>query len=82
MLSVILKDSLASTSIETLPGIIFSISLPKLTSILSRAFDICPSVTNDCFFAWCIASSIKGRYIGRLAANKIREGLVVESVGE
>ncbi|KYM80492.1 hypothetical protein ALC53_09042 [Atta colombica] len=37
ILASLLKDNLASTSVETLPGIIFKISLPNKTHVISRA---------------------------------------------
>lgn len=41
ILAFLLKDNLASTSVETLPGIIFKISLPNKTHVISRAASIC-----------------------------------------
>jgi len=40
-LAFLLKDNLASTSVETLPGIIFKISLPNRTHVTSRAASTC-----------------------------------------
>lgn len=41
MLASLLKDNLASTSVETLPGIVFKISLPKRTHVMSKAASTC-----------------------------------------
>jgi len=41
ILASLLKDNLASTSVETLPGIIFKISLPNRTQVISRAASTC-----------------------------------------
>jgi len=41
ILASLLKDNLASTSVETLPGIIFKISLPNRTHVMSRAASTC-----------------------------------------
>lgn len=41
MLASLLNDNLASTSVETLPGIIFKISLPNKTHVISRAASTC-----------------------------------------
>ena len=41
MLASLLKDNLASTSVETLPGMIFKISLPNRTHVMSKAASTC-----------------------------------------
>lgn len=43
MLAFLLNDSRASTSVETLPGIILSISLPNKIHVKSNAASICSS---------------------------------------
>ncbi|EZA59074.1 hypothetical protein X777_15715 [Ooceraea biroi] len=44
MLASLLKDNLASTSVETLPGIMFRISLPNRTHVMSTLQDCPPPV--------------------------------------
>ncbi len=69
------KDRRASTSVETRPGMIERISVPKRTSRRSMTSS---SGLPACFFT---PSSSSGRYSGFCTALRISDGLVVASCG-
>ena len=75
------KESLASTSVETLPGTIFKISIPKFTNAFSTARSMDSLWDFPFFFPCWMASSIRNWYSGFSDAAKIKEGFVVASVG-
>ena len=81
MLAFLSKENLASTSVETLPGTIFKISLPNCTRRLSSVASTCSSTVLPCCFPYSTAASISFAYSGFLAAARISEGLVVASCG-
>lgn len=75
------KEKRASTSVETLPGTIFRISLPNWTSRLSMAESTWSSTSLPCFLPYATASSMSFAYSGFLEAWRMRDGLVVASCG-
>ncbi|CAD6208801.1 GSCOCG00003608001-RA-CDS, partial [Cotesia congregata] len=72
MLASLSKDNLASTSVDTRPGMMFRISWPNKTQVMSIAASVCSSKKifqfSTTYFFW-------------LAAARINDGLVVASVG-
>jgi hypothetical protein len=77
----VLKEKLASTSVETLPGMMFRISLPNSTSRRSRAASTLESISPPLPLPYSTARSISLAYSGFLEAARMREGLVVASWG-
>ena len=75
------NENLASTSVDTLPGTIFKISLPNCTSRLSSVASILSSRSLPCFLPYSHASSMSLAYSGFLEAARIKDGLVVASCG-
>lgn len=75
------NENRASTSVDTLPGTIFKISLPNCTSKLSNVESTCSSSVLPCFLPYATASSRSLAYSGFFAAANIRLGLVVASCG-
>lgn len=75
------KEKRASTSVETLPGTIFKISVPNCTRRLSRVASTCSSTVLPCFLPYSTAASISLAYSGFLDAARMSEGLVVASWG-
>jgi len=84
MVASVSKLRRASTSVDTRPGTILRISVPKVTQISSRASRTtssagaaAPHTSRDC----CRERSIRLWYVGICAAARISEGLVVASRG-
>jgi hypothetical protein len=75
------KEKAASTSVETLPGMMFRISFPNCTSRLSNVASTCSSTVEPCFLPYSTAASISLAYSGFLEAARMSEGLVVASWG-
>lgn len=75
------KEKRASTSVETLPGTMFRISLPNWTRRLSSVASTWSSMLSPCFLPQATAASISFSYSGFLEAARISEGLVVASWG-
>ena len=75
------KEKRASTSVETLPGMMDRISLPNSTSSRSRQASVCSSSEPPFSLAYLTATSISLAYSGFLAAARMREGFVVASCG-
>jgi hypothetical protein len=75
------KEKRASTSVETLPGMMFRISLPNCTRRLSRVASTCSSVSLPCFLPYSTAASISFAYSSFLEAARMSEGFVVASWG-
>ena len=75
------KEKRASTSVETLPGTIWRISLPNCTSRLSRVVSTWFSRSVPFFLPYATAASISFSYSGFLDAARMSEGLVVASWG-
>ena len=75
------NEKRASTSVETLPGMILRISLPNCTRRLSKVASTCSSTLLPCFLPYSTAVSISFAYSGFLDAARMREGLVVASWG-
>mmetsp|Transcript_19455 Transcript_19455/g.36635 ORF Transcript_19455/g.36635 Transcript_19455/m.36635 type:complete len:220 (-) Transcript_19455:21-680(-) len=81
MVASVSKESLASTSVLTTPGTSFDISIPKPTASRSKArLSFCSAVLPS-FLPYSTASSRIALYSGSLVALKMREGLVVASMG-
>lgn len=75
------KEKRASTSVETLPGTIWRISLPNWTRRLSRVTSTWFSMSVPFFLPYATAASISLAYSGFLEAARMSEGLVVASWG-
>jgi len=75
------KEKRASTSVETLPGTMFRISLPNWTRRLSSVASTWSSMLSAWFLPQATAASMSFAYSGFLEAARIREGLVVASWG-
>ena len=75
------KEKRASTSVETLPGTIWRISLPNWTRRLSRVTSTWFSRSVPFFLPYATAASISFAYSGFLEAARMSEGLVVASWG-
>jgi len=75
------NEKRASTSVETLPGMILRISLPNCTSRLSSVASTCSSMSFPCFLPYWTAVSISFWYSSFLDAARMSEGLVVASWG-
>lgn len=73
------KEKRASTSVETLPGMILRISLPNSTRRLSRAASTWASISPPLPLAYSTAASISLAYSAFLEAARMSEGLVVAS---
>src|ERR1700733_5984005 len=76
------KERWASTSVDTRPGIILRISIPKLTNNLVIKSFFWSANVGVFDFAKFTASTIKDRYCEDSAAFRIKDGFVVASVGE
>jgi hypothetical protein len=76
------KEKRASTSVETLPGMILRISLPNWTRRLSNVASTWSSMLLPPWdLPYATASSMSLAYSSFLDAARIREGLVVASWG-
>lgn len=75
------NENRASTSVDTLPGTIFKISLPNCTSRLSSVASTFPSSDDPCAFPYSRAESISLAYSAFFEAARIRDGFVVASCG-
>ena len=75
------KERRASTSVETLPGMIWRISLPNSTRRRSRQASTWVSTSPPLLLAYSTATSMSLAYSGFLEAARMREGLVVASWG-
>jgi hypothetical protein len=75
------KEKRASTSVETLPGMILRISLPNSTKRRSRVKSTCSSTSLLWFLPYEMAESIRLAYSDFLDAARSKEGLVVASCG-
>jgi hypothetical protein len=80
-LALVSNENLASTSVDTLPGTIFKISLPNCVNKLSSVASTCSSMSLPCCLPYATASSMSLAYSGFLDAARIRDGLVVASCG-
>lgn len=79
--ALVSNDRWASTSVETLPGMILRISVPNSTRRRSSASSTCSSAEPPLPLAYETALSIRAAYSGFLEAARMREGLVVASWG-
>lgn len=77
----VLKENRASTSVDTLPGMMLRISLPNCTSRLSNVASTFSSMLLPCFLPYSTAASISFAYSGFLDAARMSEGFVVASWG-
>jgi hypothetical protein len=76
------KEKRASTSVETLPGMILRISFPNWTRRLSSVASTWSStLLPPCSLPYLTAASMSLAYSSFFDAARIREGLVVASWG-